>query len=319
MKRFIKLVALLLALIFTLSSCFPGLEVDDEDDEAPAGNNQGAYEEEPLEPYEVINGNVPYFTADEITSVAYEYYSPLDALGRCGVVHASIGKKTMPPKGDKRGDISSVYPTGWVQEKYDTDLVEGGYLYNRSHLIGWQLTDEDDNERNLITGTRYFNVEGMLPFENMVADYIDETGNHVMYRVTPDFKGANLVASGVLMEAISVEDNGEGISFCVYVFNYQPGIVINYQTGANYLGETQKPSTNGPESDTGTDSGTNGNNQGPQDPEVLNYILNTNSMKFHTPTCSYASKISETNKKAYRGTRNDLIDDGYTPCSTCKP
>ncbi|MCD7709139.1 MAG: DNA/RNA non-specific endonuclease, partial [Clostridiales bacterium] len=171
-------------------------------------------------PYAVVNGNVPYFTSSEITSKSFEAYSNLDALGRCGVAAASVGQDLMPT--EARGEIGSVKPTGWHQEKYD--FVDGKYVYNRCHLIAFELAGENANEKNLITGTRYMNIQGMLPFENMVADYVKETGNHVMYRVTPEFEGKNLVASGVLMEAESVEDGGDGILFCVYCYNVQPGV-----------------------------------------------------------------------------------------------
>ena len=175
--------------------------------------------------YTEINNNIPYFEEKEHTTKAFENYSQLDNLKRCGVAYANICKEIMPT--EKRGDISNVKPTGWKQTKYD-----GKFLYNRCHLIGYQLAGENANELNLITGTNYFNVEGMLPFENKVAEYIEKNNNnHVLYRVTPDFKGDNKVASGVEMEAYSVEDNGRGISFNVYVYNVQPRITINYQTG----------------------------------------------------------------------------------------
>ena len=175
--------------------------------------------------YTEINNNIPYFEEKEHTTKAFENYSQLDNLKRCGVAYANICKEIMPT--EKRGDISNVKPTGWKQAKYD-----GKFLYNRCHLIGYQLAGENANELNLITGTNYFNVEGMLPFENKVAEYIEKNNkNHVLYRVTPDFKGDNKVVSGVEMEAYSVEDNGRGISFNVYVYNVQPGITINYQTG----------------------------------------------------------------------------------------
>ena len=184
-------------------------------------------------PYVVINDNVPFFTEDELALEPFEEYDELDSLNRCGVTFACISPELMPT-GD-RGDIGSVYPSGWVQAKYD--IVDGGYLYNRCHLIGFQLTAENANKRNLITGTRYMNVVGMLPFENMVADYIRETRDNVLYRVTPIFEGSNLVASGVLMEGMSVEDNGEDICFCVYVYNVQPGITIDYETGESWLSD----------------------------------------------------------------------------------
>lgn len=186
-------------------------------------------------PYVVVNGNVPYFSDTELTTTSFEYYSELDSLGRCGVAYANIGQDLMPTT--KRGEIGSVKPSGWHIQKYD--CVDGKYLYNRCHLIGYQLSGENANTKNLITGTRYMNVEGMLIFENMVADYVKETGNHVLYRVTPIFDGDNLVASGVLMEAESVEDRGVGVLFNVYCYNNQPGITIDYATGESKEGESQ--------------------------------------------------------------------------------
>ena len=180
-------------------------------------------------PYVVISDNIPSFTTDQITTKAFEEYEELDALGRCGVAMSCIGKEIMPT--EERDSIGSVKPTGWQTVKYD--CVDGKYLYNRCHLIGFQLTGENANKSNLITGTRYLNVDGMLPFENMVADYVAETGNHVMYRVTPVFEGDNLVASGVQVEAKSVEDDGEGIMFNVYCYNVQPGVVIDYSDGSS--------------------------------------------------------------------------------------
>lgn len=181
--------------------------------------------------YLIINNNVPNFATADLTTTSFEEYSPLDDLGRCGVAYANIGTDIMPTEG--RESISSVKPSGWQSIKYD--IVEGKYLYNRSHLIGFQLTAENANNRNLITGTRYFNATLMLPYENMVADYIKETNNHVLYRVTPVFEGNNLIATGVQMEAKSVEDNGEGIEFNVFVYNIQPGITIDYATGDSVL------------------------------------------------------------------------------------
>lgn len=178
-------------------------------------------------PYAAVNGNVPYFSEEDLTTASFESYSPLDALGRCGAAYACVSEDTMPT--EKRGDISQVKPTGWHSVRYD--WVDGQSLYNRCHLIGYQLTAENANARNLITGTRYLNVEGMLPFENMVADYVKETGGHVLYRVTPVFDGDDLVASGVLMEAESVEDRGASVEFCVYCYNVQPGVTIDYATG----------------------------------------------------------------------------------------
>lgn len=182
------------------------------------------------EPYVVINDNVPYFTVDDLTTESFEDYSDLDELGRCGVAYACIGQDIMPT--EKRGDISSVKPTGWVQNKYD--FVDGKSLYNRCHLIGYQLAGENANPLNLVTGTRYLNVMGMLPFENMVADYVKEAGGHVLYRVTPIFEDDELVCRGVLMEAESVEDAGDSVEYNVYIYNVQPGVEIDYETGDNW-------------------------------------------------------------------------------------
>ena len=184
-------------------------------------------------PYVVLNDNQPSFTEEDMTDVSYEFYSDLDELGRCGVTEACIGRDLMPT--EKRGDISSVKPTGWVQNQYD--FVDGKSLWNRCHLIGFQLAGENANECNLITGTRYLNVEGMLPFENLVADYVKETDNHVLYRVTPAFQGTELVARGVQMEAYSVEDSGDGVCFNVFCYNVQPGVEIDYAIGDNWLAE----------------------------------------------------------------------------------
>ena len=180
--------------------------------------------------YVEFNGNVSLFTDEDMTTQSYETYADLDYLGRCGVTMACIGKDLMPT--EDRESISDVKPSGWVNVKYD--FVDGKYLYNRCHLIGFQLTGENANKENLITGTRFMNVDGMLPFENMVADYIKDTGNHVLYRVTTIFQGSELVARGVLMEAKSVEDNGKGLEFCVYVYNNQPGVTIDYRTGESH-------------------------------------------------------------------------------------
>ena len=179
-----------------------------------------------------INNHIPTFTEEDkakARSGSFEDYSKLDGLGRVGIATANLGRETMPPKGEKRGPIGHVKPSGWQSLKFDN--VDGKYLYNRSHLIGWQLSNENDNEKNLATGTRFFNVDGMLPFENLVADYIKNTGNHVLYRVTPIFEGDELVMRGLQMEAYSVEDDGAGVSYNVFVYNAQPGIYIDYLTG----------------------------------------------------------------------------------------
>ena len=186
-------------------------------------------------PYVEINNNNPYFTEEDFKTEPFEIYSELDSLGRSGVAYANICKEIMPKEGEERGEIGSIKDlSGWVQKRYD-NLIKDKYLYNRCHLIGWQLAGENANKNNLITGTRYLNTEGMLPFENEVAEYISKNENkHVLYRVTPIFKDNNLLASGVQMEAWSVEDSGEGVHFNVYCYNVQPGIVIDYATGESH-------------------------------------------------------------------------------------
>ena len=252
-------------------------------------------------PYVVINDNNPDFTEADMTTASFESYGELDGLGRCTTAFANIGKDLMPT--EKRGSIGEVKPTGWQMAKYDN--VDGKYLYNRCHLIGYQLTGENANAKNLITGTRYLNVDGMLPFENMVADYIKETGNHVLYRVTPVFSGDNLVASGVHMEAESVEDNGDGILFNVYCFNAQPGIAIDYATGDSHLDDSVTESS----SQAAVSDSAN----------VQTYILNTNTKKFHKESCNSAKSMDASNKKIYTGSRQELIDMGYEACGVCKP
>lgn len=245
------------------------------------------------EPYVVINDNEPSFPAEDFTSEGFEEYSPLDDLGRCGVAYANVGLETMPT--EERGSISNVKPTGWKSVQYD--FVDGKSLYNRCHLIGFQLTGENANRQNLITGTRYMNVDGMLPFENLVADYVKETENHVLYRVTPIFEGDNLVASGVQMEAQSVEDKGAGVCFNVYVYNNQPGVTIDYETGDSWASDEAPADTS----------------------QESTYILNTSSRKFHKPDCGSVETISPANKKSYTGTREELINQGYEACGKCKP
>ena len=268
--------------------------------------------------YISVNGNVPYFTAAELTTQSFETYSDLDSLGRCGVTYACIGQDLMPTK--ERGSIGMVKPTGWHTVRYD-DLVDGKYLYNRCHLIGYQLTGENANTQNLITGTRYLNIEGMLPFENMVADYIQETNNHVLYRVTPIFEGNNLLANGVLMEGYSVEDKGAGVSYCVFAYNVQPGIEIDYATGESKLADSAQQE----EQKTATVTPTPSPEPEKQEPVTgseasqADYILNTNTKKFHYPTCSSVNDMKEKNKQEFFGTRDETIALGYSPCGRCKP
>ncbi len=287
---------LLLALLFGgCSYNQPGL-----DTQAIQENTQKSYELTDIPAYAgnsfvILDDNRPAFSKkDRERTDAFETYSDLDELGRCGVAYANICKELMPT--EERGAIGMIKPTGWHTVKYDN--VEGKYLYNRCHLIGYQLAGENANEKNLITGTRYLNVTGMLKFEDLVADYVNETNHHVLYRVTPVFEGDNLVASGVEMEAYSVEDKGEGVSFHVFLYNVQPGITIDYATGESWL----------------DDSKTTEDNE-----KTLNYVLNTNTHKFHKGNCESVRDIAGSNKEVYTGNREDLINMGYEPCKRCKP
>ena len=245
-------------------------------------------------PYTVINNNVPEFEKTDYTK-SFEKYGKLDSLGRCTSCIANIGTELMPT--EERGAIGSIKPTGWQVAKYSN--IDGRYLYNRCHLIGYQLTAENANPNNLITGTRYLNIEGMLPFEDKVATYVKATSNHVLYRVTPIFKDDELVARGVQMEAYSIEDDGEGVEFNVYCYNVQPDIEIDYKTGnSKYVGNEAEMTDNG---------------------EKQKYIVNINTRKFHKADCPSAKKIKDENKKAYTGYRESLVKNGYSPCSQCKP
>ena len=254
------------------------------------------------DPYVVVNKNQPEFAESEMTTSSFETYSDLDVLGRCGIAYANIGQDLMPT--EERGNISDVKPSGWQSVEYDG--IDGGYLYNRCHLIGFQLTAENANEKNLITGTRYMNTEGMLPFENEIADYVKETDNHVMYRVTPVFEGDNLVASGVWMEAESVEDEGRGVSFNVYVYNIQPGIEIDYSRGDSREASDADLLEKGEASDA-------------EDKKGETYIINENTDKFHKPDCSSVSDMKARNKKEFSGNREELLEQGYSPCGRCQP
>lgn len=254
------------------------------------------------EPYTELNGNIPYFTDREKTEDVFEHYSDLDTLGRCGTAYANICKELMPT--EKRGEIGMIKPTGWHTVRYD-DIISDKYLYNRCHLIGFQLAGENANEKNLVTGTRYMNVDGMLPFENMIADYVKETDNHVLYRVTPIFVGDDLVCRGVEMEAYSVEDNGEGTSFHVFVYNIQPGIEIDYATGDSWVANSMADIVDDTEEHA-------------QYATTL-YVINAKTRKFHFPDCDSVGKISKQNKKERETDRAELIAEGYTPCGSCKP
>ena len=275
-------------------------------------------------PYTEVNGNKPYFTEADLTTQSFETYSELDSLGRCGVAYANVGQDLMPT--EPRGEIGAVKPSGWHLVKYDN--VDGKYLYNRCHLIAYMLAAENANPQNLITGTRYLNVQGMLPFETKVCDYVKNTGNHVLYRVTPIFDGDNLLADGVLMEAYSVEDAGEGICFCVFAYNVQPGIGIDYATGDNWAegsGTYQSTvasvaeETPVPQPETDTAVQITPESSAPQESQQTTYVLNTNTMKFHYPTCSSVDDMKEKNKQIYTGSREEVINMGYVPCKRCNP
>lgn len=297
MKRLLSLVALILI----LSTFFTGCDIIDQfmgGTETPSVDLDSIPAFDGKHAYVIINDNVPFFTDDEkATKKSYETYGDLDALGRCTVAHSCIGFDLMPT--ETRGSIGQVKPSGWQTVKYD--IVDGKYLYNRCHLIGYQLTGENANVKNLITGTRYLNIDGMLDFENMVADYVKDTKNHVMYRVTPIYDGNNLVASGVLMEGWSVEDNGDGICFCIYAYNAQPGISINYKNGNSWL------STETPPADDSNDD---------VDNEIRTdiYYLNVKTGKFHIVSCRYADGD---NVVEYEGTLDDLLAEGKDPCGVC--
>ena len=260
--------------------------------------------------YAVVNGGIPSFS--QTGTASWERYGELDRLGRCTAAEACIGRDIMPTL--TRGPIGQIKPTGWHTAKYD--FVDGKYLYNRCHLIGFQLTGENANERNLITGTRYLNTKGMVPFENMVADYIKDTGNHVMYRCTPVFAGNELVARGVHLEAYSVEDKGDGICFNVFIFNVQPGVKIDYLTGESSLEDestptpTPKPSVTPKPTPKPSPSST---------AQAQSYVLNTKTHVFHYASCRHVSSIKDANRKNFTGSRDALISDGFKPCGSCHP
>ena len=287
--------------------------------------------------YVAVNNNEPFFADSDMTTTAFENYSDLDSLGRCGVAYANICKEIMPT--EKRGKIGMIKPSGWHTVKYD--VIKDRYLYNRCHLIGYQLAGENANPKNLITGTRYLNVEGMLPFENLVADYVNNTGNHVLYRVTPMFSGSNLVANGVLIEAKSVEDNGGGILFNVYCYNVQPGVGINYENGDSWLdgttpqeqsGQTDTPQNEGSQSSDGSGAGgsgssssTTGNVSSGSDSSAAENSVSDSSnsetmvhitatgKKYHRAGCRTLKK-SDTEV-----TLDEAKSMGLSPCGICNP
>lgn len=253
--------------------------------------------------YVAVNNNEPFFTDSDMTTTAFENYSDLDSLGRCGVAYANICKDIMPT--EERGKIGMIKPSGWHTVKYD--VIKDRYLYNRCHLIGYQLAGENANSKNLITGTRYLNVEGMLPFENLVANYVNNTGNHVLYRVTPMFSGSNLVANGVLIEAKSVEDNGGGILFNVYCYNVQPGVGINYENGDSWLDGTTGSASSGSDSSVAENSAADSSNS-----ETMVHITATGK-KYHRAGCRTLKK-SDTEV-----TLDEAKSMGLSPCGICNP
>ena len=279
-------------------------------------------------PFADVNGDVPYFT--ELMTTAFDGYGPLDELGRATLAYACVGPETMPQQG--RENISSVHPSGWNDAEYE--FIDGKKLFNRCHLIGFQLTGQNANERNLITGTRYMNTEGMLPFENSVAAYVSTTGHHVMYRVTPIYEGDNLVASGVLMEAKSVEE--PLVEYCAFCYNVQPGVVIDYATGESYEeGREENPEESREETQVENRQAEevspaegaavralpaeDAEESGSAEENAQDYILNTNTKKFHYPSCQSVSDMKEKNKQEYHGTREEVLSMGYVPCGRCHP
>lgn len=248
-------------------------------------------------PVAEINNNVPYFKKSDLTDKPSIHLSKQDSRGRCRQAFACLGPETMAD--GERGSVGMIRPTGWHTVKYDS--IEGGYLFHRCHLLMWKASSVLDDSRNLITGTQYMNTQGMMPYEYQLVDLIEKTGFHVLYRVTPVFEGKNLLASGVLMEALSVEDSGEGLRFCVYAYNVQPGIGINYATG-----------------DSWKDTGDNVNGRS-SDKDVKEYILNTHSKKFHSPECPSVKHMKNCNKKRVKSSRKRLISRGYIPCGSCSP
>lgn len=293
----LKLLSLLLALSLSFAG-LAGCAGTPSAGQTAAPSDQTALTNGPLPEYSgnpscEVAGNAPGFTDDDNARCGFEDYSELDSLGRCGVAFALIGTETMPT--EERGSIGEVKPSGWHTVRYN-GLVDGNYLYNRCHLIGFQLAGENANPLNLITGTRYMNTEGMLPFENQVADYVRKTQNHVLYRVTPVFEGDELVARGVQIEACSVEDSGRGVSFNVFCFNVQPGIDIDYATGDSKLSDEQAT-----------------------DEQEQDYVLNTGTKKFHLLSCDSVKDMKAENKQETHAKRSVLVSQGYEPCGKCNP
>lgn len=269
-------------------------------------------------PYTEINDNKPTFTKRQLTTKEFKKYGDLDNQGRCTTAYANVSPKTLPNK--RRGSIGMIKPTGWHTVRYD-EIVDGKYLYNRCHLVAHELAGEDANEKNLITGTRYMNVQGMLPFENRVADYVKSTGNHVLYRVKPIFDGKDPLAKGVHMEAESVEDKGAGISFNIYCYNVQPGVHIDYHTGESYAksGESKagKTQTRGQKGYGAARKHTSSSKQ--ETGARQEFVINQNTKKFHYADCPSARRILSKNRTTVKTTAEALIKQGYSPCQNCHP
>ena len=310
--------------------------------EMPADGSAGVFTLDMVPPYSGrayadINGDVPFFTEEEMTAEAFHEYWPLDELGRCTGAYACVGPETLPKQ--KRGDISQVRPTGWNTNRYDD--IDGEMLFNRCHLIGHLLTGQDANERNLITGTRYMNVEGMLPFEESVVMYVEGTGHHVMYRVRPCFEGDNLVCTGVLMEARSVED--PRVQFCAFCYNVQPGFEINYATGDNWRAkksqdedvqriiadpaaeedsgsrQVEDAAEVSGEADPAAAAEPAGDGHTSEDGKEITYIINKNTHVFHMPYCDSVNDMKEKIKLETTLDRDSLIGQGYRACQRCHP
>lgn len=287
--------------------------------------------------YVAVNNNEPFFMDSDMTTTAFENYSDLDSLGRCGVAYANICKEIMPT--EKRGKIGMIKPSGWHTVKYD--VIKDRYLYNRCHLVGYQLAGENANPKNLITGTRYLNVEGMLPFENLVADYVNNTGNHVLYRVTPMFSGSNLVANGVLIEAKSVEDNGGGILFNVYCYNVQPGVGINYENGDSWLdgtapqeqsAQTGAAQNGGSQSSDGSGAGESGSSgsitgsaaSGSDTSPAENSVSDSSNSKTMVHITATGKKYHRAGCRTLKKSDTEVTLDeaksmGLSPCGICNP
>ena len=318
-RKLILIIALILSLAMIFTSCSEiddllsdiedaldeELNGSDDSSKQPAGSGTVSDFDLSIVPeydgvaYYIINNNEPFFKEEEIVTKSYEKYYDLDPLGRATLTEACIGKDLMP-KEEREGDLPD--PTGWKQAKYD--IISGKYLYNRCHLIGWQLTGEMDNRKNLITGTKYFNINGMVGFENMTADHIKETGDHVMYRVTPIFHENELVARGIQMEIYSVEDEGDALCYNLFIYNVQPNIIIDYTDGSSML----DPNADIEEPDI------------TEQPEAATYVINKNSGKVHKPDCKHVANMSEENKLYVTSSAEELKEnENYSPCLTCDP